>query len=89
MREHLPNATYSFLSSLNSQASHLGQSASTPPLPIQHSIHAPTQFLQFLDQETKNIFVLSGSKSHGQDLFQQLIRAKKDEQRLIVGENIT
>jgi precorrin-6B methylase 1 len=89
MREHLPQATYSFLSSLNSQATPLRQSASIPQLPIQHSIHAPAQFLQFLEQTTQNIFVLSGSKSHGQDLFQQLIRAKKDQQRLIVGENIT
>ena len=89
MRDHLPKATYSFLSSLNSQATPLGQTVNLPALPIQHAIHAPAQFLQFLEQTTQNMFVLSGSKSHGQDLFQQLIRAKKDQQRLIVGENIT
>lgn len=89
MKEQLPPAIYSFLSTLNSNATPLGQTIQATGYPIVEHIHRPEQVITFLDQTTGNIFVLSGSKSHSQDLFQQLIRTKKDEQRLIVGENIT
>lgn len=90
MREQLPHASYSFLSTLNSNATPIGISASGSPLAIIENIQRPEQVIAFLEKESpKNIFILSGSKSHGQDLFQQLVRYKKDEQRLIVGENIT
>ncbi len=90
MKEQLPKATYSFLSTLNTQATALW---TVQPwwisLPLNDQIRRPEQLITFLENTTENIFVLSTSKSHSQDLFQQLVRAKKDAERLIVGENIT
>lgn len=89
MKEQLPPATYSFLSTLHNQSPALGKQENITPFPINETIHRPDQLLTFLEKQSTNIFVLSANKTQSQDLFQQLINAKKDESRLIVTENIT
>lgn len=89
MKERLPPAVYSFLSTLNSNATPIGHPLTTTPLTMVEKITHPAQLLNQLETFQGNIFLLTSSKSHAQDLFQQLIRANKETSWLVVGENIT
>jgi hypothetical protein len=59
MREQLPKARYSFLSSLNAQATPLGKQQVTTPLLINEHIHRPSDLIAFLDKHEGNIFLLT------------------------------
>ncbi len=89
MKEQLPEAKYSFLSTLNSSAYRLWITNEEKPVTILSSPTTPYACITIVKATNGNIFVLTSSKSHGQDLFQKLVAEKMDQQRTIVGENIT
>lgn len=89
MREQLPEAKYTFLSTINSNALHLWIKSDTTSQIHPVSPTTPYACLEIIKATNGNIFILTSSKSHGQDLFQKLITEKMDQTRTIVGENIT
>lgn len=90
--EYLPRANHIFLSLIDKNAPVLSTSShNQKSIKILRNInhHSPRIVIDYLREHQEHIYILSSSKSHSQDLFQQLIAQKLNQEFLIVAEAIT